>query len=201
MSRSLLACFFVAFLLPIALAAEPNPESDLEKEIRVPSNLGISTNISEDMQAATVLFDNQTAVQTKVTTINVPYTTDQRSVTMTMDLRGFLNTEPGATARLVACVGDKTEVVDLSADKDKKIALKGKCKQAVIEENPDTELHDWQDRIEFTVQTHAAKPVVQISLFLLVEHDTDTADAGGALLVVDSIDLEIAKSAKAAYKK
>jgi hypothetical protein len=59
---------------------------------------------------------------------------------------------------------------------------------------------DFQDRVEFTVSKHSAKPVLQITLFLLVEHDTDTADAGGALLVVDSLDLEIHKTGKGILK-
>ena len=169
-------------------------------------------------QAATILFDNlivdvspaqkgaaathnQTAIQSKVATLHIPYKTDQRSVKMTMDLRGFADVDSAASARLVACVGDKTEVVDLSADKAKKVELKGKSKCAMTEEHPDAQFGDWHNRIEFTVQTHAAKPVLQVTLFLLVEHDTATADAGGALLAVDSLDLEIAKPSKGSYTK
>jgi len=102
---------------------------------------------------------------------------------------------------LVACVGNKTESVNLSAEEGKKVELKGKCKCAMAEQRPDSQFGDWQDRIEFVVQTHAAKPVLQITLLLVVEHDTDTADAGGALLVVDSLDLEISKSANGSYKR
>jgi hypothetical protein len=43
----------------------------------------------------------------------------------------------------------------------------------------------------FTVQTRAAQPVCQITLFLVVEHNTDSTDAEGAVLVVDSLDLEL----------
>jgi hypothetical protein len=59
---------------------------------------------------------------------------------------------------------------------------------------------DFQDRVESTVETHAAKSVCQITLFLLVAHYTDTAGNGGALLAVDSLDLQIATSSKAKYK-
>ena len=35
------------------------------------------------------------------------------------------------------------------------------------------------------------QPVCQITLFLVVEHPTDSTDAEGAVLVVDSLDLAI----------
>ncbi len=217
MLRSIFALFFVAILSISMLAVELSLGSELGKEVSVPANLGFATNFSPDQQAATVLFDNllieispaqkgttathnQTAIQTKVATLNVPYKTDQRSVTMTMDLRGFADAGPAATVRLVACVGGTTHVVDLSGENAKKIKLKGKSKCLATEEHLDTQFGDWQDRIEFTAQTHAAKPVLQVTLFLLVERDTDAADAGGALLAVDSLDLEISKSAKAKYQ-
>ncbi len=214
MFRSIFVLLGTVALAVSAQAAEAQRGSELGKEIRVPTNLGIATNFSPDGQAATVIFDNlyvevsparkgaaftlnQTATQTKVATLNIPYTTDQRSVKMTMDLRGFADVDSAATARLVACVGDKTAVVDLSTDT---VELKGELKSELTAENAEAKFGDWQDRIEFTVQTHAAKPVLQITLFLLVEHNTDAADAGGALLAVDSLDLEIAKAGKASYK-
>ncbi len=216
MSRSILSLFGVAVLAASVLAAEPQSKSELGNEIRVPSNLGFATNISPDKQAATIIFDNllvevspakkgtagtlnQTAIQTKAATLNIPYKTDQRSVTMTMDIRGFADVSTAASARLVACVGDTTKVVELT-DKEMKVELKGKVKCATSTDHPDAQFGDWQDRIKFTVQTHAAKPVLQVTLFLLVEHDTDAADAGSALLAVDSMDLEIAKPAKAVYE-
>lgn len=215
MSRSILTLFVVALATSIP-AADVVPGSELGKGILVPSNLGIATNVSPDAQAATIIFDNlfveissarkgaaathnQTAIQSKVATLHIPYKTDQRSVKMTMDLRGFTDIDSAASARLVACVGNKTEVVNLLAGKAKKLELKGKSKSEFTAEHPETQYGDWQHRIEFTVQTHADKPVLQITLFLLVEHDTDTADAGSSLLAVDSLDLEIAKSGKAAY--
>jgi hypothetical protein len=201
-----------------AVGAEAERGSALGKAVRVPSNLGFSTSVSPDGQAATIVFDNlyvelspahkgaaatlnQTAVQTKLATLHIPYTTDQRSVKMTMDLRGFADVDSAATARLVVGVGDKTEAVDLSSGKDKKVQLKGECKCALSKEQPEAEFGDWQGRIEFTVQTRAAKPVLQVTLLLLVEHDTDAADAGGALLAVDSLDLEIGKPSRGSYKK
>jgi hypothetical protein len=166
------------------------------KGIRVPSNLDFTTDISPDGQAMTIIFSNamvsleparrsragvlsnQTAIQTKVVTLHMPYATDLRSVTMVMNLRGFVRAEAGAVGRLVVCAGDSTTVVDL------KHADEG----------------DYHETVEFTVQAHAAEPVCQITLVLLVEHDTDTDGSGGAHLTVDSLDLEIAMPGKGTYQ-
>jgi hypothetical protein len=219
MLRSIFVFLGAMVLAASTWGAEPEHSSALSKKISVPSNLGFSFNVSPDSQAATILFDNlivdigpasqgarttqnQTAIQTKLATIHVPYTTGQRSVTMNMDLRGFAHVDSGGTARLVACVGDKTQVLKLSADKANKVELKGNCKCVLAEERPDVIFDDWTNRVTFTVQVCAAKPVLQITLFLLVEHDTDAdGGGGGALLAVDSLDLEIAKSNKAAIKQ
>jgi hypothetical protein len=189
--------------------------SNLVNEIRVPSNVGFATNISPDGQAATVIFDNlyiglgpaqqglagtlnQTAIQSKVFTVVIPYSTDQESVAMAIDVRGYVNTEPGAIVRLVACAGGTTNVLDVSQKTAGPIYLKGKSKEAVVAEHADIQLGDFINRVEFTVQTNAAKPVCQITLLLLVEHNTDTAGSGGALLAVDSLDLSIAAPNKKA---
>ena len=164
------------------------------KGIRAPSNLEFTTNISPDGQAVTVIFSNavvsiepargtgagtianQTALQTKVVTLHLPYATDLPSVTMVMNLRGFVQAEAGAAGRLVVCAGDSTTVVDLMhADQG-----------------------DYHETVEYTVQARAAEPVCQITLFLLVEHDTE--GSGGAQLTVDSLDLEIATPGSATYR-
>ena len=48
MSRSILALISVAVLGASVPAAEPKSGSELGKGIRVPSNLGIATNVSPD---------------------------------------------------------------------------------------------------------------------------------------------------------
>jgi hypothetical protein len=170
--------------------------SKFAEGIRVPSNLDFITNISPDGQAVTIIFSNavvsieparrtragvlsnQTALQTKLVTLHLPYSTDQPCVTMSMNLRGFVNAEAGADGRLVACAGDSTTVVDLTH----------------------VDQGDFHETVEFTVQTRAAEPVCQITLFLLVEHDTDTDGSGGAQLTVDSLDLEIATPGSGTYQ-
>jgi hypothetical protein len=166
------------------------------KGIRVPSNLDFTTDISPDGQAVTIIFSNamvsleparrsragvlsnQTAMQTKVVTLQLPYATDLRRVPMVMNLRGFVQAEAGAAGRLVVCAGNRTTVVDLThADQG-----------------------DYHATVEFTVQAHAAESMCQITLVLLVEHDTDTDGSGGAHLTVDSLDLEITMPGQGTYQ-
>jgi len=217
MFRSIIILVQIMALTTAALADESKSKAEIGKTIRVPSNTGFSTNVSPDAQAATVLFDNayvevnpaqqgavstrnQTAIQTKAITLHVPYSSKQESLAMSMDLRGFRSAEAGTSVRLVVCAGDATTVVNLSGKHSKPIKLKGKSKRALTAEHPGTQFGDFQERIEFTVATHAAKPVLQITLFLVAEQDTDTADTGGALLAVDSIDLTIGKQSQGQYK-
>lgn len=217
MSRTILGLLSVAVLATIAVAEDAKPVTQLGTDIRVPANIGFSTNVSSDHQSAGLKFDNlytevnrtvigsagalnQTLTQSKVFTVNIPYSTDQQRVTMHMDLRGYASVDPGATVRLIACVGDATQVIDVTPVKDKVVQLKGTSKEALATMPASEQSGNFESRVVFTVQTQAAKPVCPITLFLLAERSTDKADAGGGLLVIDSLDLEINKAAKAAYK-
>lgn len=208
MSRSAIGLFVAFALVAFASAEDAKPKTAISKNIRVPANIDFATIISEDQQVATLIFDNlltsinpvvqgghgvfnQTANQTKVFTVNVPYTTDQRSVTMCLDIRGYVSVDPGATVRLIACAGNTTQIVNLNCEDDKSVKLKGQSKAAFAPQPERQQSNDYQSRVEFTLQTQAAKPTCQITLFLLAEHDTDKADSGGALLTVDSLDLSI----------
>jgi hypothetical protein len=123
-----------AFLTSVALTDDPKPGTEIGNGITIPSNHGIATNISHDGQAATIIFDNlvvdvgpavksiastsnQTAIQTKVLTVNVPYATDQSNLKFTMDIRGIVDHDWSSSTRLIACAGDKTKIVDLSTSK------------------------------------------------------------------------------------
>ena len=171
--------------------------SQFGRRISVPANLDFVTSLSPDGEAVTIIFSNlflaveplEPAIRTKVCTLNLPYTTDQASVTMTMDLRGAILAETGREVRLVACAGDTTHVVDLSAQPEQGCAERGTARDALIATHPSVHWSDFQDRVALTVQTRAAKPVCQITLFLVVEHHTESPDAEGAVLVVDSLDL------------
>lgn len=173
----------------------------------IPTNFGVSGVSSPDQQAHSILCDNlivslepalsslggiqnQTAVQSKVFTVHIPYHTDQRSVDLQLDIRGFIHTQSGARARLVACCGNATKVVDLTPDQEGTVQLKGSLKKTLMAANPRVKYGDFYDRVLFKVQTHAAKPVLPITLFLLVEHDTDKE--GAALLAIDSLDFSFA---------
>jgi len=203
---------------PTARGDEPKSATKLGSEIRVPGNLGFSFTISEDQRTANVLFANatvdlgrvvkspggvqgKTAVAAKQFTLEVPYTTDLRSVPMTMDLRGTCSADSGARLRLVACAGDATQAVDLTGE-SKADAPSKKSKSSKKAPSEDAAaFKDFNHRIRFTVPTHARSPVLQITLIFLIEHDTDVDGAGGGFLTLDSLDLEFAADAKGAYKK
>jgi hypothetical protein len=178
---------------------------------RVPANIGFSTNISPDKQALTVLFDNlnqqvprtqkgqsgtlgQTDSQSKVFTLDVPFTSEQKSVRMAMDVRGFASADGDACVKLIAHAGETTKVIDVfEASTDTAgtpVKLKGRGKEMLRAAAPlKGRSTDFAKRVEFTVRPHAAKPVCQVTLILLAEHDTDTADSGGGVVMVDSLDL------------
>jgi hypothetical protein len=156
--------------------------------IKVPSNLDFTVP-AVSPRALTIMFSNariniepavrgaartfnQTAIQTKVITLNIPYSSDQPSLLMRLSLLGDIDpvqAEAGVNVRLVVCAADTTRVVNLS---------------------PDTG-DVFIDSFEFTIQPRAVKPVCQITLFLLVEHDIDTDGAGTAWLNIQTLDMEI----------
>lgn len=215
MFREILTMLVLVVSADLVLAEETASPTEFGTKIRVPANIGFSTNVSNDKQVVTLLFDNllvdvsaatqggqstrnQTAIQSKVLTVNIPYASTESEAKMILDIRGFQSAGAGSIVRLVACTGDKTKVVNLSRKKSKKVKLKGKCKAEMCLE---TSADDFQDRVAFTVKKQAANPVVQITLFLIAEHDTDTAGDGGALLAIDSLDLSLAKPAKVAIER
>ncbi|MCA9226036.1 MAG: hypothetical protein KDA47_10515 [Planctomycetales bacterium] len=212
--KQFLLLFALSFSFSVAAAGDDTPASVLNAGITVPSNLGMATNISPDKQAATLLFDNalvelpnvvksrtgaanQTITQTKLFTVNIPYESKLRSESMKLDIRGFASVDSSAQARVVVCAGNVTRVVSLTNKHKAPIILKGKSKEIAAATHGDVEYGDYQDGFTFTLQTHAAKPVCQITVALIVDRDSDVVDSGSALLVVDSIDLEIAKGSKA----
>jgi len=156
--------------------------------IKVPSNLDFTVP-PVSPRGLTVMFSNaeidikpaeadragirnQTAIQTKVITLNIPYSSAQPSLQMRLSLQGIMDpvqAEAGVNVRLVVCAADTTRVVNLSPDTG----------GAFI------------DSFEFTVQPRAVKPVCQVTLFLLVEHDIDTDGAGTAVLTIQTLDMEI----------
>jgi hypothetical protein len=214
MFRFGLAC--AAAVGAMVTAGTEDAGSTFQKEIRIPANVGFSTNVSPEGKAATVLFDNvvvevnavagsnavgqppsnQTAISTKTVTLNIPYSTDQRSLDVRLDVRGFFSRGAGSNIRLVACAGGSTHVLKVADSTVKDVKLKGKCKEKRQAEQPAFQPENFQDRVQFTVQKHAAKPVCQVTLFLAVEHDADAPNSGGALLQIDSLDFEIESPGK-----
>lgn len=228
MNRFLIACVCALVMgsaPPTNGGDEGNkPKAEFSGNPRVPANTGFAFDVSPDKQVVTVIFDNlhqevapaskgltgtlgQTASQTKVFTLEVPFSTDQQSVGMTLDLRGYASADKHACVKLVAHAGDKTQVIDVLGAAGGKsgapVKLKGKAKESLGEAAGTTKegAADFQKRINFTLQVHAAKPVCQVTLILLAEHDTDTADAGGGLVLVDSLDLSFTAVGQGQYKR
>ena len=221
------SCISIGASLVLALCAFDVPavaekavNTTFGPAVRVPANVGFASNVTVDGKALTMIFDNllveiagpragasgtigQTTQQTKVFTVEVPYTTDRRSVKMTMDLRGFVNASNTANARLLAIAGDQVKVVDLTkidragGSLDPKHKGHTKSRLLASEKRPASEMYgDFAGRVVFTEQRHAKNPVCQITLVLLVQSDTDVADSGGALLLVDSLELMLPSGGK-----
>ena len=243
MMRCVTLCFCAAAL---ALAPPSDPGKAGKKAVtefagtpKVPANTEIAVSTSTDKQSVELIFDNlavtaepvlsssgQTVSQSKVFTVNIPFATDQASVKMVLDLRGFADVDSAASLSLIAHAGDTTTVVDLFAPSNANANVKAgapvksktnanaaakaqhlakkKAKPAppAAPATPVTEkTAEYNQRIEFTVHKQAANPVCQITLVLLAEHDTDTAGAGVALLTVDTLDLSIKTAGQAQYKR
>lgn len=210
MPRFVLALIFLGIGSPL-LAADA---TSFGKNVNIPANTGFATNVSPDGQAVTVLFDDmvvsvelprvgmtgnvsdQTTIQTKVVTLNFPFSTDKRSVKLNIDVRGYRSFGSGATGRLVVSAGGTTHSVKLSETK-KGVSFKGKLKDSKDQKVLDG---SFEERVEVTVPVHAKKPVCQVTLFLVAEQDTDVKDAGGALLTLDTMDVTFATGAKSAAK-
>lgn len=225
----LLALGFCASALGLAPAgeggkADSGTATEFSGSPRVPANTGFSFNISPDKQAMTVLFDNlvqevgpaskgqagtlgQTASQAKVFTLEVPYSTDLRSVRMAMDLRGYASADGDACVKVIAHAGDATKVVDVFGSSGGKagapVQLKGKAKEklAGVAGPAKGKSNDFQQRVEFTLQVHAARPVCQVTLVLLAEHDTDTPDSGAGVVMIDSLDLSFTTAGQGKYER
>ena len=159
---------------------QPSHTSSVLEGIKVPSNLDFAvlpispreltivfTNARVEL-GPTGSFVNQTAIQTKVITLNIPYSSDQPVLEMRLRIQGYaelIEAEAGVHFRLVVCAGSMTKVVNATPD--------------------------FSERFEFKVYPRVVNPVCQVTLFLLVEHDIDTHDARGAVLNVDQLDMEI----------
>ena len=110
MMRCVTLCFCAAAL---ALAPPSDPGKAGKKAVtefagtpKVPANTEIAVSTSTDKQSVELIFDNlavtaepvlsssgQTVSQSKVFTVNIPFATDQASVKMVLDLRGFADVD------------------------------------------------------------------------------------------------------------
>lgn len=135
----------------------------------------VSNNFSDDAQAASILFRNLEVatnvgpVSTRVATLSIPIKGNDKSrVSVKQDIRGIVDVDRGARASLVVQTGGKTKVIDLKKAKGK----------------------DFEERITTRL---GRKDDLQITFFLIAERIDTGNDNVGALLQVDSLDVEIVK--------
>ncbi len=185
---------------------------DLENTVQ------IASGFSPDKLATTVIFRNMdaaasrssgNAVDSRIQTIKIPIDKNEKGIRLTQDVRGFVSRKGKAKATLVVQAAGKTTVVDLDKAKSpagatskpanaskavadsRKSANDAAANLPASAATPDGSF-DFMTRIEANVPAGAT---YQITLMLLVERQGEAADSE-ALLVVDSLDVELRPSAK-----
>jgi hypothetical protein len=142
--------------------------------VRQENVIRFSQAFSPDDQAVTLLFENllagvggrdRTLVATQVASFTLPVSDSATALRVQLNIRGYVQTQPGTRAVLVAHLGDTTALASLPADAD------------------------YQQDLEATLP---AGVDVQTSLFLLAERNAANENLG-ALLTVDSLDLSLRK--------
>ena len=103
--------------------------------------------------------------------------------------RHFAHAFDSSRGRMIVCAGDTAKTLELAALKNEPAHLKGISKQSIPPDGEVGAFEEFFERVEFTLEPRAAKPVCQITLFLLAEHDTDVAGSGGAWLGLYSVSL------------
>ena len=177
--------------------------------------VGIATGFSTDGQAVTLLFDNLLVdvglrrgplVKTRTLSVSVPIDSKDQEVTLVQDIRGYVDVDCGARAVLDVQAAGQTTVVDLQEAKERPGCCKPKpgkaaceARKRAMEEAEDFPEDDQQTGgFDFLQRIDGKLPAgmsYRVTFFLLVERDSDTADVG-ALLTVDSLDIEIGKPEK-----
>ena len=142
--------------------------------VRLENALRISSAISPDGQAVSVIFDNLVVavdgtkgspIATQVASIVIPITENDAPLVVRQDIRGFVSIHLGTRAALIAYLGGKTFLVDL----------------------PTTPVSEG-DYFRTFESTLPAGVNYQATFFLLVECDSNGPDVG-AHLTVDSLDI------------
>lgn len=177
----------------------------------LPDAVQLVTGFSDDGQAVTVLFRNLDAaldghrgpsVNTRAVTVALPIANESQEVSVTQDIRGYVDVDESARAVLVVNAGGKTTVVDLKQQKDKgkegyeKEGSKESVSQA--RERAEKQFGDEPEKEPVGMDIHTrlegvvpAGAPYQVSFWLLVERSGSDPEAGG-LLVIDSLDVTIA---------
>jgi hypothetical protein len=143
---------------------------------------GLTYDFSTDGQAATLVFSklqidvgdkSKEFVATRTASLAIPVVHNDRNLRITQGISGFVDVDSPARAVLLVQAAGETTLVNLEKAKD----------DGQEQENA----YSFIETIEGELQAGAA---YHITFFLLVERDIDHCEAG-ALLTIDSLDLEI----------
>lgn len=202
-----------------AAAAEAAPNGPVFKGTAdLPGVVQIVRNFSDDRQAVTVIFrglqtavggDHGALVETRSVTVSLPVQSEEEDAFLTQHIRGYVNVDRNARAVLVVQAAGKTTVVDLKKAQDQakrrtktsSSSLQQARKRAEAEAptRPQENSRDARLDAEFFQELTGTVPAgaqYSVTFFLLVERDAKSADAG-ALLVVDSLDVELSRQKQA----
>ena len=157
-------------------ASADDAESGFKGTARLEDGQGVTTSISDDGQAATIIFDSLEVavggiskgpqVETQTLTIVMPVTQEGRPH-VSQDVRGYFQADPGARCVLLYQAAGKTHVVDL----------------------PSVCGRDGDYTFTTTTTLPEGSTSFRATFFLLVDRDNDDPETG-AMLTVDTLDLE-----------
>lgn len=180
-----------------------------------PDAVRFVTSVSEDREAATMIFDNFSlatasgkaslvTAQTKSFSISNPLES-KGDVVATLDVRGFLDVQDGGSAAVIVHAGGETTVVDLKKAVAAETAKPRKTEDVLYsaaKENADaagfreTTRSSGGENYLARVNVDLAKgQALQATVLLLV--DRVPATGSGALITVDSLDIAVKAAPKA----
>ncbi len=169
--------------------------------VRQENAIGFDIGISNDGQAATMRFDNlelsvggknSPSVATQVATFTLPIIENATDLHVQLSMQGFVITQPGTRAILVAHLGDTTELASFAPGSDQSIL---QALEATLPAGVDVQLrsHPGFTGFKLSVGLEATLPAgvdVQPTLFLLAERNSGDENLG-AYINVATLDFNL----------
>lgn len=142
----------------------------------------VARDVSEDRQAASILFDNLSVsigwgegsnpqkvksqfIDTKVASLSIPIIENDEETSLKLDVRGYIDVAPAARATLVIQTGEKTNVFNFT--------------------NLNLE-NEFVKSIDYVI---SPQKNCQLTFFLLVEKDSQELPGVGANLVIEALEI------------